>query len=79
MPNGPPFRHILLLSHPLLLRAAAGLHSGRETLFEADVFKSASTFLLKEIAKKDRNTLESLTRVQNVAPIPAGNDRRLSQ
>jgi len=40
-------------------------------------------FLLKNVAKKHRNTLESLTRARGApivaAPILAGNDRKLSQ
>ena len=62
----------------------APIASGRAGLWQTDTvrgrrFTDCLDFLLKDIAKKHRNTLENLTRVQDAAPIPAGNDRKLSQ
>lgn len=71
-------------AHSLTVAPVATAGGGRAALWENDTvrgrrFQECLDFLLKDIAKKHRNTLESLTRVQNAAPIPAGNDRKLSQ
>jgi len=61
---------------------------GRAALWQPDTvrgrrFTECLDFSLKHVAKKHRNTLESLTRARGApilaAPILAGNDRKLSQ
>ena len=70
--------------HSLTLAPIASAGGGRAALWQTNTvrgehFTECLDFLLRDIAKKHRNTLESLTRVRDAAPIPAGNDRKLSQ
>jgi len=75
-------------AHCLTLAPVATPGSGRAALWRTDTvrgrhFTECLDFLLKDVAKKHPNTLESLTRARGgpilAAPIPAGNDRKLSQ
>ena len=72
----------------LTLAPVATLGGGRAALWQTDTvrgrcFTASLDFLLKEVAKKHWNTLESLTRARGApilaAPILAGNDRKVSQ
>jgi len=72
----------------LTLAPVAPVGCGRAALWQTDTirgrrFTECRDFLLKDIAKKHQNTLESLTRARGApimaAPIPAGNDSMLSQ
>ena len=67
-------------AHSLIV---AHIDGGRARLWQTDTVRSRRftgciDFLLKDIAKKHQNTLENLMRVQDAAPILAGNDRKLS-
>jgi len=75
-------------AHSLPLTPLATPGGGRAVLWQTDTvrgrhFTECLDFLLKDIVKKNRKTLESLTRALGApilaAPIPAGNDRKLSQ
>jgi len=75
-------------AHCLTLAPVATPEGGRAALWQTDTvrgrrFTECLDVLLKDVAKKHRNTRESLPRAQGVpilaAPIPAGNHRNLSQ
>jgi len=75
-------------AHSLALARVATPGGGRAVLWQTGTvrgrrFTECLDFLLKDVAKKHRNTLESLTRARGApilaAPVPAGNDRKLSQ
>jgi len=75
-------------AHSLTLAPVAAPGGGRAALWQTDTvrgrrFTEWLDCLLKDVAKKHRNTLESVTRARGApilaAPIPAGNDRKLSQ
>ena len=75
-------------AHSLTLAPVATPGGGRAALWETDNvrgrrFTECLDFLLRDVANKHRNTLKSLTRARGApflaAPIPAGNDRKLSQ
>jgi len=77
-----------LQAHSLTLAPVATLGGGRAALWQTDTvrgrrFTEYVDFLLKDVAKKHRNTLECLMRARGApilaAPIVAGNDRKLSQ
>jgi len=75
-------------AHSLTLAPVATPGGGRAVLWQTDTvrgrrFTECLNLLLKEVAKKHPNTLESLTRARGApilaAPIPAGNEGKLSQ
>jgi len=75
-------------AHSLTLAPVATPGGGRAALWQTDTvqgrrFTECLDFLLNEVAKKHQNTLESLTRARGApilaGPIPARNDRKLSQ
>jgi len=75
-------------AHSLTLAPVATQGGGRAALWQTDTvrgrrFTESLDFLLKDVAKKHRNTLERLTRARGApilaASIPARNDRKLSQ
>jgi len=74
--------------YSLTLVPVATPGGGRAALWQTDTvrgrgFTEYLNSLLKDVAKKHRNTLENLTRARGApilaAPIPARNDRKLSQ
>jgi len=77
-----------LQAYSLTLAPVATPGGGRDALGQTETvrgrrFTECVDFLLKDVAKKHRNTLESVTRARGApilgAPIPAGNDRKLPQ
>ena len=75
-------------AHSLSLAPVATPGRGRAALWHTDTvrgrrFAECPHFLLKDVAKKHRITLESLTRARGArilaAPILTGNDNKLSQ
>ena len=75
-------------AHSLTLVPIATPGAGSAALWQTDTvqgrpFTECSVFLLKDIAKKHRKTLERVMRVPGAlfldAPIPAENDGKLSQ
>jgi len=75
-------------AHSVTLAPVATPGSGRAALWQTNTvrgrrFTECLDILLKNVAKNHRNTLESLTRGRGApivaAPIPARNDRKLSQ
>ena len=86
--NGWPLRHMLLPSYP---SSHIGHHSDRLTRGEVNGIPSASTFLIRDIARKHKHNLEKFLRIPVASPagpadpavpdalVAAVNDRKSSQ